>query len=377
MAKTESQINLLEHSEAKVKLYGRYLSIYLNVLARSSIDNIYLFDLFCGEGIYNDGGKGSPIVALECIKNHYYANNNSCPNLFITFNDSEKSEINIDKMKIDRVREFASKIFRPKNVQVGFTKIDYNSLVTKVIDRTASLKGNERALIFIDPWGYKEINPEGIKKLMQNGKTEVILFLPIYFMSRFSNKSKDIDFKGGKALRAFMGKLFGTIEDIPHIDGQKEFIYLVQEQFKVYMNLKFVDTFKIERENNNWFCIFFFTNNKKGFHKMLDAKWSIDKKRGDGFKIGDDVKIELFEEIKVSGYQEKVLNYLLQNPDATNITLLDFGLENNFLPKNTKAVLDDLKKNYKIEIKSLDNKPALGYYISDEKRLVNIKIIKQ
>lgn len=374
MPKPESITSLFEHSEAKVKLYGRYLSIYLNVLARSTITNIYLFDLFCGEGIYKDGGKGSPIVALECIKNHYYANDSSCPNLFVLFNDSEESEIEIGKLKITRVKEYASKIFCPKNVRVEYTKIDYNKLVQKVIERTAALKGNERALIFIDPWGYKEIDPHDIKRLIQNGKTEVILFLPIYFMSRFANKSKDEEFKGGKALRQFMSKLFGSLENIPHIDGQKEFIYLIQEQFKRYMSLKYVDTFKIERDNNNWFCIFFFTSNKKGFQKMLDAKWSIDKKRGDSFKIGDDIVIELFDEMKISNYEGKVLQFLKNKIAATNMDLLDFGLENNFLPKHTKAVLDGIKKDYKIEVVSLDGKAALGYYIGDEKRLVNIKL---
>lgn len=343
MAK-ESQISLLDHSSAKVNLYGKYLSIYLNVLARSRIENIYLFDLFCGEGVYKDGGKGSPVVALECIKNHYYSNNETCPNLFITFNDSGESEIEVGRLKIERVREFASKIFCPKNVQIGYSKIDYNKLIPKVIERIALLKGNERALIFIDPWGYKEIDPADIKMLMQNGKTEVILFLPIYFMSRFANKSKDLDFKGGKALRNFMGKLFGTTENIPHIDGQKEFIYIIQQQFKSYMGLKYVDSFKIERE------------------------------RGDGFKIGDEVKIELFDELEVSGYQDKILNYLLQNKGVTNINLFDFGLENNFLPKHTKTVLDELKKKYNFEIISLDEKPAISYYLGDEKRLVNIKI---
>lgn len=375
MSKSDSQTSLLDHSEAKVNLYGKYLSIYLNVLSRSPIKNIYLFDLFCGEGVYKDGGKGSPIVALECIKNHYYSNGNTCPNLYIDFNDSEESEIEPEKLKIDRVKEIASKVFRPQNVHVGYTSIDYNKLVPKVIERTNSLKSDERALVFIDPWGYKEIDPADIKGLMENGKTEVILFLPIYFMSRFANKSKDVEFKGGRALRLFMEKLFGNSDAVPHIEGQKEFIYHIQEQFKIYMNLKYVDSFKIERENNNWFCIFFFTSNKKGFQKMLDAKWSIDKKRGDGFKIGDEIKIELFDELKVSGYEDKVLSYLQSNPNATNISLLDFGLENNFLPKHTKAVLDELKKSYKFELNSLDNKPAVSYYLGDEKRLVNIKIL--
>ncbi|HEU5053728.1 MAG TPA: three-Cys-motif partner protein TcmP [Hanamia sp.] len=375
MAKSESQVTLLDHSESKVRLYGRYLSIYLNVLSRSPIKRIYLFDLFCGEGIYKDGGKGSPVIALECIKGHYFANNKTCPDIFITFNDFGMSDIETGKLKIDRIKEISSKIFCPPNVKIGFTKIDYNIIIQKVIERTAKLQVDERALLFIDPWGYKEIAPADIKSLMANGKTEVILFLPIYFMARFANKSKDENFKGGKALRNFLGELFGGIDAIPHIQNQKDFIYRIQEQFKVYMNLKYVDSFKIERENNNWFCIFFFTNIKKGFQKMLDAKWSIDKKHGDGFKIGDELKLELFDEMKVSGYREKVFNYLKNNPIATNVSLLDFGLENNFLPKHTKAVLDEIKKQYPLEIHSLDGQPAKGYYLGNEKRLVNIKLI--
>lgn len=374
MAKLESQVSLYEHSEAKIKLYGRYLSIYLNVLARSIIKEIYLFDLFCGEGIYKDGGKGSPIIALEVIKNHYFANNNSCPNIFLTLNDSEKSEIEPEKYKIDRIKEFASKIFCPPTVKIGYTKIDYSKIIPQVINRTAALKNDQRSLIFIDPWGYKEIDPIEIKNLMLNGKTEIILFLPIYFMSRFANKSKDEEFKGGKALRLFLGKLFGSIENIPHIEGQKEFIYLIQEQFKKFTGLKYIDTFKIERDSNNWFCIFFFTNNKRGFEKMLDAKWSIDKKRGDGFKIGDEFKLELFDELKISGFEDKVINYLANNHIVTNTMLYNFGLENNFLAKHTKATLDSIKAKKGIEIISLDGKHATSYYLGNEERLVQIKL---
>src|SRR5690348_14948792 len=139
MAKSESQVILLDHSESKVKLYGRYLSIYLNVLARSPIKRIYLFDLFCGEGIYRDGGKGSPVIALECIKGHYFANNRSCPDIFITFNDFGISDIEAGKLKIDRVKEISSKIFCPPNVKIGFTNIDYNVMIQKAIERTARL----------------------------------------------------------------------------------------------------------------------------------------------------------------------------------------------------------------------------------------------
>jgi len=64
---------LLPHSVAKINLYVKYLSVYLNILHRVDfIKKTYLFDLFAGEGIYEDGGKGSPIQTMETIKNHYF-----------------------------------------------------------------------------------------------------------------------------------------------------------------------------------------------------------------------------------------------------------------------------------------------------------------
>lgn len=338
------------------------------------VKNIYLFDLFCGEGVYEDGGKGSPIAALETIKNHYFGNDQKCPNLFITFNDTGFSEIEPDKKKITRVEQFASKIFRPENVKVGFSEIDYSLIVERVIERTGKLKNDERALVFIDPWGYREIKPMDIKKLLENGKTEVILFLPIYFMSRFATKAKDHEYKGGEALRSFLGELFGSISHLPNYKNQNEFIFLIQEEFKKFLKPKYVDTFKIERENNQWFALYFFTSNPKGFMKMLESKWSIDKKHGTGFKQGDNFTLDIFDEIMLSQYDQKILNYLRQNPTATNTDLRNFGMENNFLPKHTKQVLDELRKTYPIEIISLDGKAALSYYLPDENRLVNIKL---
>jgi three-Cys-motif partner protein len=367
-------MNFYEHSEVKVKLYSTYLSIYLNVLSRSHINNIYLYDLFCGEGIYQEGGKGSPIAALEVIKDLYFSNNKQCPNLFITFNDNEYSKIEPDKLKIERVKGFADKIFIPNNVEVSYTNIDYTIIIDRVIERIGKLNNNERALVFIDPCGYKNIKPIDIKKLLQNGKTEVLLFLPIYFMSRFAEKAKDPDYKGGEALRSFIGELFGSIDNLPFYKNQNEFIYLIQEEFKKYLELDYVDAFKIERENNQWFSLYFFTKNPKGFMKMLESKWSLDKKHGIGFKQGDGATLDMFDEITLTHYDQKVYKYLQNNSNATNNDLRNFGLTNNFLPKHTKQVLDDLKKTHEIEIVSLDGKKALSYYIPDETRLVNIKL---
>jgi three-Cys-motif partner protein len=57
------------HSQAKLEFFEKYLSRYLRILyLAKSIKQINIYDVFCGMGIYNDGGKGSPIIAFDAIK---------------------------------------------------------------------------------------------------------------------------------------------------------------------------------------------------------------------------------------------------------------------------------------------------------------------
>src|SRR6266545_4179574 len=94
MNQLNPKTHLLEHSKAKVELYGLYLEKYLNILSRTpSVEKIFIFDLLCGEGIYEKGEKGRPIIALEKVKEHYVFNKLSCPNMTIWFNDIGMSEI--------------------------------------------------------------------------------------------------------------------------------------------------------------------------------------------------------------------------------------------------------------------------------------------
>jgi hypothetical protein len=107
---------------------------------------------------------------------------------------------------------------------------------------------------------------------------------------------------------------------------------------------------------------------------MLESKWSIDPKRGSSFKLGDESALELFNELEISNYRNMLIRFLRERSGATNHELFDFGLENNFLPKHTKQILDNLKKEYNLNCASLDDKAVMGYYIGDSKRNVKITI---
>ncbi|MBN1452450.1 MAG: three-Cys-motif partner protein TcmP [Anaerolineales bacterium] len=372
MQQPDPKTHLLEHSEAKLKLYDTYLARYLNILARTPyVEKIFLFDLLCREGIYEKGEKGSPIMALETIKDHYYSNNRSCPNITIWFNDIGYSEIENDVLKIDRVKIFGEKIYRPSNVNVKFYQEDYQDLYPKAVQLVNSTY-RAKGLFFIDPYGYKAIKPEDIRNMLDGNNTEVLLWLPASFMYRFANTVTRSDFKGGEPLKEFIIALFG--KNHPLFKSVYDFIEQITGSFRAYLRELgiFVDSFTLERGGGNVYCLFFFTSHIKGYETMLATKWDMDENRGKGHTLN---KFPSFSEIQLSGYPQKLKAFVSSAEYRTNAEIYKFGLENGFLPKHTNDVLRSWKQEEKIERISLDGQHAQGNYIEyNSPRLVGFRI---
>lgn len=372
MKHIDPKISMLEHSEAKVKLYGTYLSIYLNILSRVPlIEKIFIFDLFCGEGVYEGGGKGSPIIALDAIKNHYFSNKNTCPNITVWFNDNGESEIEPGISKVDRVQKLCKSKFIPPNVTLEFKNYDYDTILPQALNIIRTTK-KAKGLFFLDPYGYKDIKLADICKILLGGRTEVIWFLPISYMYRFAEKALKSSFYGSEPLHAFLIDLFGNSH--PAFESVHDFIFQIKEGFRAKLgtNSIFVDTFSIERDSRNYYCLFFFTSSIKGFEKMLEAKWKIDTNRGKGFSL--EKTMTFFNEIELSGYPDKLCKFILSAQYRSNVELYRYGLENGFLPKHTIEVLKRWKDRGDLNILALDAKPVKGYYLSDHDRCVGFTI---
>lgn len=100
----------------------------------------------------------------------------------------------------------------------------------------------------------------------------------------------------------------------------------------------------------------------------------MDEESGRGFRLGNSNQGSFFDEITAVDYTSMVRDFLKSKPIITNQNLFDFGLENGFLPKHTKRVLDNFKTNNQIELISIDGEAARSYYIDDNhKRRVQIK----
>lgn len=333
---------LLDHSEVKVRLLGLYLRRFLPIIANNNyIEKISIYDLFCGEGVYENGGEGSPLVILRSIKELKESGvvRHTLPKIDAYFND-------IKKEKVTKAKNEANNrgLIDETNGKIDFISEDYQEEVKKLVEQFTKLK-NEKAFVFIDPYGYKHIKASDLKSLLKTKKSEVLLFLPTQFMYRFDQNGTP------EALKDFIEELV-DYKDWKENDSVWKFINQLKEAFRLYLGDEFfVDTFTIQKDANTVFCMFFFSSHIRGFEKMLEAKWDIDTEEGKGWEYNA-AGPSLFYEYRMNPLEDK-LNPFLQE-SRTNGDIYVFTLHAGFLPTHATEILNAWQKDGKISIERTD-----------------------
>lgn len=352
----DSQNNLYDHSAAKVRLLKEYMSAYLGILANAGwIKKVYLYDLFCGPGIYEDEGEGSPIVFLkEITRAHKLV---AGPRKKLTyfkclFNDKDSVKIarlksNIQNKNLD-ISQYG---------QIKYRTDDYKIALDDVKKETSNFK-NERGFVFIDPYGYSEVSLADINALTNTGKSEVLLFMPTHHMYRFKDNGTP------ECLIRFMEDLDIT-DKIKGIKGL-DFIEIVMDGFQNKLgNEVFVDSFVIKRDLNQFFCLFFITPNMLGYLKMLEAKWKIDKEEGRGWQGVQESN--LFSQSNGTANTEKLRKLLLdflKGGPKTSGELFEFIVRNRYLPKHGKEILQSIQDKLEIVAQNGDKARKGAFYLS-------------
>ncbi|MDR1897712.1 MAG: three-Cys-motif partner protein TcmP [Prevotellaceae bacterium] len=369
------------HSQAKVMFYATYLNLYLRILCLAKpIERINIYDVFCGMGIYEDGGKGSPIAAFDTIKTLFADEKIRKSNTQITLIVNDK-----EPQKIDRVKNYIESN-NQHYCTAKYYNYDIEQIFTTVIQEVSKTASNARNLIFIDPYGYKNIKNEILYQLMENRRTEIILFLPISHMHRFTQKAiQDEDTVQYEPLRNFVNSFFPP--DHKMITQQlpvMEYIQCIKEALEY--NKFFTTSYYIERDATNYFALFFMSSHILGFEKILEVKWQLDEDAGRGFKLPkqqDDLFAELFAEEtrnKNADRLEKILLYNLKEP-KDNRQIYEIVLGHEFLPKHATEIFEKWQSNntrFKVlDIQTGRDARKKSFYLSRKEAKVIFLIEKQ
>ncbi|MBK7882935.1 MAG: three-Cys-motif partner protein TcmP [Chitinophagaceae bacterium] len=297
------------------------------------------------------------LIILKTLKDLHFINkakNRNIPKVDVCFNDLD--ELKIEKLKKNIIEK---KLHYAEFGKLNYRSKDYKSIVPVLANYISKLK-NEKAFVFIDPYGYKEIRASEIKDILSSKKAEVLLFLPTQFMYRFDEKGTP------KALIDILEELV-DLKDWKVNNSVYGFIEQFNNALRQYLGKDFfVDTFTIQKDESTVYCLFFFSSHIRGFEKMLETKWEIDQEHGKGWSY--EKTIDLFSFIKINSLEEKVVKYISENDKVTNGDIYEFILRLGFLPKHINEVFAALQNDKKLNVFSTkgENIRKGAFYISYE-----------
>lgn len=260
-------------------------------------------------------------------------------------------------------------------------------LLDVLANRLMKTQQDTRNLIFIDPYGYKYIHKETLEKLMSNGYTEILLFLPISFMYRFSNYAVEADKESIMPLKEFIESFFPEGHPIREQEEMHvlDYIKYLTTAFS-FGEQYYTTSYHIERDSNSYFALFFFSSSRLGFNKILEVKWKLDDEDGNGFKQPD-VQLGLFDDIEAEEKKRQHYENLKQRlilflkKPRSNEELFEFVLRSEYLPSHATPILKELQNNGFLSVKhSIDGRDAQkgSYYITSDgvkKQKVVLQII--
>ncbi len=356
--KKSSKDVMLPHSDAKVTFYEKYLERYLAIMSvQKWYRRVNIFDVFCGRGEYEDGGLGSPIRAVQVIKK-IKTDYPSDTKFHLYLNDLDTHHIaNVKQFLYENIPD------HKQCVEIRYLNQDAEKLLDTLCGLLPRTPKDVRNLLFIDPYGYKSIHKDTLDQLMDNGRTEILLFLPVSFMHRFTHVAFDErQLKGTEPLRAFISDFFPEGHPVRSDEPMdvRQYISELNTAFS-YNGKYYTACYEIQRDKKNYFALFFICSNLLGFEKVIDVKWALDDDYGRGFRLDNNEGMfpEFVEEFKQQREEERVemmrvaLLNLLQERGRCNGEIYEYTLRLGYRPTVAVAALKQLQNDNLIEVKSI------------------------
>ena len=327
-------------TSAKIRIFEEYIKGYLPKLLMT-FNTCIIADLFSGAG-KNGKNYGSPLVLINAINNILSSKHFSERELkiFILFNDQEKDNIENLKKELEKTK------FDERRISITTKNEKYEEYIDELIIKLRDKKFKDSSkFIFLDPFTYSNIKMVDLQNLMNLPHTEVLLFIPIFHSYRFASSEFEKEHKTRKFIEEFTSKGIYNYKDVI------EFMLSVREQLINKLSLKFVRPILLDGGGSKN-SLFLLTKHPKG---MLLMNKVIFKNSDDGLRlIVNNLNQDLlFKPEDASVYFNNFSTNLINKiklDELTNKEIVDYTIEQGFLPRHAKKILENLYSENKIKV---------------------------
>lgn len=243
-----------EWSKTKDQLLGYYLRPYTAKIFYTRKPTCYV-DCFAGQGTFEDGNPGSPIIAMDIINE----------NLMKSKNINAKVEMYFIELNYADILEknLTSHSSREVNYKVINGKFEEN------IEKVLSEKKRYNIFLYIDPYGIKAIEPDLFKKFATSDEfnsCEILINMNTFgFLRegcRIMQAQFEYDYELEKYIVEYEPSNLKSVEEMNKIAGGEYWQDIIME----YKNHK-IDIYEAEKRFSKEFCDTLMDN---GFNYVLN-----------------------------------------------------------------------------------------------------------
>lgn len=343
VAGRETTWDIEEQTAAKHLILRKYLEGWFGVMGNSQPRIVYL-DAFAGPGEYSDGTPGSPLIALDVLRNHRVLGT-KCE-FVLLFNEMSKPRH--DHLLQCLQRAISSNPL-PRNVAIHVENTDFNALSKEVREALDSARGRlAPTFAFLDPFGYSGLTMNAISRLFSWSHIDLLVYLDTNSLNRFGTSATVFE---------QFNALYGT-EDFAAAPaaGAPErlqyFIDLYAHQLKSVCGFTYTRTFQMRNSRGlPTYNLVFGTRHLRGLELMKDAMWKAAPDGSFSFDARMANQPMLPMDLDIPRRVGGLLSARLDGQARTVKELEDFLLtDTDFLPAHLRDGLRLLERNEAITV---------------------------
>jgi three-Cys-motif partner protein len=253
------------HTLGKHKVLRAYLDAWLPIMA-SWNGRILFIDGFAGPGEYKGGEHGSPVIALNALREH------TAKKVFqgeIGFIFIEKEQDRVDHLE-SVVAPLRATL--PPKAWIEVNHGTFDETMTEVLDQVdAQLAKLAPAFVMVDPFGVSGTPMSVLRRIMRNERSEAYVSFMYESINRFATTPE---------FQQHLDELFGTQawRQALRVDdptARRTAYYEVYEQQLRDAGAKHVVKFELYEGNRLVYAIFFATHHELGSDRMKKAIWGV------------------------------------------------------------------------------------------------------
>lgn len=267
-----------EHTKAKHDLllgfFNKWISIHSEHFTRRRGGLVRVFDGFAGPGVYSGGESGSPLILMRALCTNRNLRTR-WEHVRYEFRFVEKNVKRAEMLKA-KLEEFEAAM----RAGPGWSeRVDWSVIPGRYEENVPkSVPGHSALFLFLDPFGYSHAPMTLTQDLIQQPKSDTIIFLPLSFVHRFADREGQ-----DEALDRFFGT--PTWRQVPNGPGRPAaLLELFQEQLRS-AGLEWVLPFRLQpEERGNEYWIVGASAHLAGFASIKEGYWAVDPVNGQAFQ---------------------------------------------------------------------------------------------